>query len=85
MKVLCKDFRNYFQDAAKSFTSQIESGAAELGRPAKYLISASIKKEDEAKSFLQSAPAREGLICVLKTSESCRRAQFCGNASSLFS
>lgn len=50
-----------------------------MGRPVKYLTSPSIKKEDEAKAFLQSDPAREGLICVLKTLEACRTAKVYGS------
>ncbi len=81
MKVLHKDFKDYFQDVTKSLTFHIENSAAELGRPVKYLTSASIKKEDEAKVFLQSEPAREGLICVLKTLEACRTAKVYGSDS----
>lgn len=79
MKILYKDFKDYFTNVTETLTSHIENNAAELGRPVKYLTSASIKKEDEAKAFLQSDPVDEGLICVLKTLEACRTAKVYGS------
>ena len=58
MKILYKDFKDYFTNVTETLTSHIENNAAELGRPVKYLTSASIKKEDEAKAFLHQSPER---------------------------
>ena len=70
--VLYKDFKSYFMDVTKALTDHIENSATELGRPIKYLSSSNIRKEDVAKDFLQSNPVDDGLICVLKTLESCK-------------
>ena len=79
--VLYKDFKSYFMDVTKSLTTHIENSANELGRPIKYLSSSNIRKEDVAKGFLQSDPVDDGLICVLKTLESCKTAKVYGSDS----
>lgn len=77
--VLLKDFRNHFMGVTESLKSHIENSANELGRPIKYLSSANIRKEDEAKAFLLSDPVDEGLICVLTALEPCRTARVFGS------
>ena len=49
-----------------------------------YLPSPKDRKEDIAKDFLLSNPVDEGLICVLKTLESCRTAKVVGTEEKHF-
>ena len=79
--ILYKDFKSYFMNVTKSLTEHIENSATELGRPIKYLSSSNIRKEDVAKDFLLSDPVDDGLICVLKTLESCKTAKVYGSDS----
>jgi hypothetical protein len=79
--VLYKDFKDYFMNVTKSLTEHIEDSATELERPIKYLSSSNIRKEDVAKDFLLSDPVDDGLICVLKTLESCKTAKVYGSDS----
>ncbi len=78
MGIPLRDFTGYFKNVTEQLVSNIESSAAQLGRPVVYLPSAKDKKEDIAKAFLLSNPVDEGLICVLKTLESCRTAKIVG-------
>ena len=79
--VLYKDFKSYFSDVTDSITKCIENSASELARPVIYLPSAKERKEDIAKKILAQSSVRHGLICVLKTLESCRTAKVCGSDS----
>ena len=79
--VLYKNFKSYFSSITDSITKHIEDGAAELGRPVIYLPSAKERKEDIAKKILAESSAPNGLICVLKTLESCRTAKVYGSDS----
>ena len=78
MGIPLRDFTEYFKDVTDSLVTQIESSAEELGRPVVYLPSAKDRKENIAKDFLLSDPVDSGLICVLKTLESCRTAKVVG-------
>ena len=78
MGIPLRDFTEYFKDVTDRLLKQIEDSAGELGRPVVYLPSAKDRKEDIAKGFLLSDPVDEGLICVLKTLESCRTAKVVG-------
>ena len=84
MGIPLRDFTKYFKDVTDSLVSQIESGAEELGRPVVYLPSAKDRKENIAKDLLLSAPVDSGLICVLKTLESCRTAKVVGGEGKHF-
>jgi len=77
--ILYKDFKSYFTSVTESITRQIEDGASELNRPLIYLPSAKEPKEDTAKRILAESPVDSGLICVLKTLESCRTAKVYGS------
>lgn len=79
-----RDFTEYFKDVTAQLIRQIEDSAGELGRPVVYLPSAKDRKEDIAKGILLSAPVDEGLICVLKTLESCRTAKVVGGEGKQF-
>jgi len=84
MGIPLRDFTEYFKDVTDQLLKQIEDSAGELGRPVVYLPSAKDRKEDIAKSFLLSDPVEEGLICVLKTLESCRTAKVVGGEGKHF-
>ena len=77
--VLYKDFKPYVMNITESIKSQIEDGAAELGRPVQYLGSAKTNKENIARSILEKDKIEEGLICVLKTQECCQTAKVFGS------
>ena len=79
--VLYKDFKTYFTGITNDLKTHIEDCAAELGRPVIFLPAASTCKEDKAKSVLQDNPVEDGLICVLKTLETCTTAKVVGSDS----
>ena len=78
MGIPLRDFTEYFKNITDRLIKQIEDSAVELGRPVLYLPSTRDRKETIAKDFLLSNPVDEGLICVLKTLESCRTAKIVG-------
>ena len=78
MGIPLRDFTEYFKNVTDLLIKQIEGSADELGRPVVYLPSSKGRKENIAKDFLLSNPVDEGLICVLKTLESCRTAKIVG-------
>lgn len=85
--ILYKDFKVYFTSVTDTLKAHIESSASELGRPVKYLPSASTCKEEVARKILLSDLVDEGLICVLKTMETCNTAKVYGrnaHSSKLF-
>lgn len=84
MGIPLRDFTEYFKDITDQMLKQIEDNARELGRPVVYLPSSKDRKEDIAKSILVSAPVDEGLICVLKTLESCKTAKVVGGEGKHF-
>ena len=77
--VLCKDFKPYFTSVTESIIKQVEGSAAELNRPVLYLPSAKECKEGIAKRILAESPLGSGLVCVLKTLESCKTAKVYGS------
>lgn len=77
--ILYKNFKTYFMDITESIKLHIEGSASELGRPVIYLSSTKERKEDAAKKVLTQNPVSEGLICVLKTLESCKTAKVYGS------
>ena len=77
--VLHKNYKDYFMQVTNSIIRQIEDGATELERPVIYLSSTKQKKEDVAKSILDSSPVDEGLICAIKILESCKTAKVYGS------
>ena len=79
--VLYKDFKGYFTGITDELKAHIENSAAELGRPVIFLPASSTCKEDEAKSVLRDNPVEDGLICVLKTLETCTTAKVVGSDS----
>ena len=76
--ILYKNYKEYFSNVTESIKRQIENSAAELNRPVIYLPSAKKRKEDIAKDFLNSEEPSDGLICVLKTLETCKTAKVFG-------
>ncbi|MCI9338937.1 MAG: hypothetical protein HFH93_15680 [Lachnospiraceae bacterium] len=84
MGIPLRDFTEYFKDVTDQLIEQIEGSAAELGRPVVYLSSPKDRKEDIAKDFFLSDPVDEGLICALKTLESCRTAKVVGTEGKHF-
>ena len=76
-----KNFKSYFMDVTNSITDHIENSASKLKRPIQYLASPNERKEDIAKRILAQSPIDDGLICVLKTLESCRTAKVYGSDS----
>ena len=79
--VLYKDFKQYFMGITEDLKKNIEDSASELGRPIRFLPSATTRKEDEAKAILRENPVEDGLICVLKTLETCKTAKVIGSDS----
>ena len=84
MGIPLRDFTDYFKDITDRLTGQIENWSVELGRPVIYLPSAKDGKENIAKGFLLSDPVDDGLICVLKSLESCRTAKVVGKDGKQF-
>lgn len=52
MGIALRDFTEYFKNITDQLVANIESSAAELGRPVVYLASPKDKKENIAKNFL---------------------------------
>ena len=77
--VLYKDFKPYDMDVTESIKSRIEDSAIGLGRPVKYLNSPKTRKEDAARSIMEEDSVDEGLICVIKTLETCKTAKVFGS------
>lgn len=84
MGIPLRDFTEYFRNVTDLLIKQIEDSARELERPVVYLPSAKDKKENIAKDFLLSDSVDNGLICVIKTLESCRTAKVVGSDGSHF-
>ena len=84
MGIPLRDFTEYFKNVTDLLIKQLEDSAGELGRPVVYLPSARDSKENVAKDFLLSDPVDEGLICVIKTLESCRTAKVVGSEGKHF-
>lgn len=77
--VLYKDFTSYFTNVTDTIKKNIEEMAKRLGRPVDYLRTAGIRKEEWAKAIQEKDGIRRGLICVLKTLETCKTAKVCGS------
>lgn len=84
MGIPLRDFTEYFKNLTDLLIKQLEDSARELERPVVYLPSAKDRKENIAKDFLLSDPVDNGLICVIKTLESCRTAKVVGSQGSHF-
>lgn len=84
MGIPLRDFTEYFKNVTDLLIKRLEDSAGELGRPVIYLPSARDRKEDIAKGFLLSDPVDEGLICVIKTLESCKTAKVVGSEGKHF-
>ncbi len=69
-KILLKDFKNFVLGTTRSVVKSAEQYASEQGVPYLYLNSSQISKEELARSYL--IPERPGLVCVLRTVETCR-------------
>lgn len=74
-----KDYKSYFMNVTEEIKKRIEEIAELQGRPIQYLSSAKDRKEDVAKSLLADHPIDHGLICVLKTMETCQSAKVYGS------
>ena len=77
--ILYKDYKSYFSNVTQSIITCIEDNAVNLGRPVIYLPSARDRKEDIAKKILSESPVDSGLVCVLKSLESCKTARVYGS------
>lgn len=77
--VLYKDYKSYFSAVTASIKEQIETKADDLNCPVIYLQSTKDRKEDIARSFLGDNLSHDGLICVLKTLETCKTAKVYGS------
>ncbi len=73
-----KEYKTFFTAVTEQITDKVGSMAAESGRPVIYLPSAKIKKEELVKGILKENPVTDGLICVLKTLETCRSVKVVG-------
>ena len=77
--ILYKDYKSYFSGVTQSIITCIEDNALKLDRPVIYLPSAKDRKEDIAKKIMAESPVKNGLICVLKSLESCKTAKVYGS------
>jgi len=65
------DFVSYAKSTTARIKRMAEIEAKELGRPLRYLRSASESKEDLAREVLREHPISKGLICTFTTLEPC--------------
>lgn len=68
--VLLKDFAEYVQDVTTQVKRATEAVATAADRPLRYLAGA-VEKEPLARAIMQADGVQAGLICTLKTVESC--------------
>lgn len=69
--VLKKDFGKLAEELTTMIRVEAESVAAMLGRPAVYLQSSTVRKEDVARRLLRDHPIEGGLVAVLSCVEPC--------------
>ena len=77
--VLYKDFKGYVMEVTESIKSRIEKGASGLGRPVIYLNKPKTNKEDIARRIIEEERIEDGLICAIKTLETCKSAKVFGS------
>ena len=75
MKVLLKDFSDFSLGITGRICHAAKQIAASAGRPAEYLASSSLSKEERARAIAKQDGIEEGLICVLSAVEPCRSFQ----------
>jgi hypothetical protein len=71
VRILLKDFTGYAKGLTAQMRETVETLARDAGRPAIYLNSTAISKEDYAQGIARRDGVREGLICVLSCVEPC--------------
>jgi hypothetical protein len=69
--VLLKDFREYALGLTNRIKQTTHELAQQAGRPAEYLASSSVRKEDYARRIAERDGVSEGLVCVLSAVEPC--------------
>jgi hypothetical protein len=79
-KVLLKDFGAHAQALSQQIKDASESLAAQLGRPMRYLASASQDKEAIARQIAAADGIEAGLICILSAVEPCWSFEIVRNA-----
>lgn len=75
-----KEYKTFFLNVTDQISEQVKNRVLESKRPMIYLPSSKIKKEDLVKEILKKDPVTDGLICVLKTLETCRSVKVVGTA-----
>ena len=69
--VLLRDFKGYAMDLTETVNQTSRRLAEEAGRPAVYLASSSVRKEDRARQIAAADGITSGLVCVLSAVEPC--------------
>ena len=69
--VLLKDFGTFVEHMTAMIRDETAGVAASVDRPAKYLESSAVRKEDVARRLLAAHPVKAGLVCVLSCVEPC--------------
>jgi len=69
--VLLKDFGTFVEHMTAMIRDETAGVAASVDRPAKYLESSAVRKEDAARRLLGVHPVKAGLVCVLSCVEPC--------------
>jgi hypothetical protein len=69
--VLLKNFRSHVRRVSEQLKDASLAQAEALGRPAKYLSSPQVSKEEIAREVMAQDGIREGLICMLTSVEPC--------------
>lgn len=81
-RILYKDFSKWAEDITKKVRASCEKRAEELGIPILYLPSASINKEEKARSIAKERGVESADICMFSTVEPCRAPLIKGNRKS---
>lgn len=68
---LKKDFDVLAKGITTLICAEAESVAATFDRPARYLQSSTVRKEDVARKLLKDHPVESGLVCILSCVEPC--------------
>jgi hypothetical protein len=69
--VLLKDFGEFAQQLTTMVRDEVARVAELTGRPAAYLESSAVRKEDAARRLLAKHPTKAGLVCILSCVEPC--------------
>ncbi len=69
---LLKDFGKFVEQVTAMIREETADAAVATGRPAVYLESSALRKEDVARRLLAKHPVEAGLVCILSCVEPCR-------------